>query len=146
MNRCVARIASSFRLVLKGKADNNQKLCGENEIPLWVQRILGEQVKNSLMKERPLQIKYQGQTIEIILRERDCYPNEEIWVRSFNPLSANTTKWSNTLKQFVGYCNAPKTRPWSSGSLHFSNKLIKQCWALKPFLNPHCLFFFKVSY
>ena len=35
-------------------------------------------VKNSLMKERPLQIKYQGQTIEIILRERDCYPNEEI--------------------------------------------------------------------
>ena len=24
---------------------------------------------------------------------------------SLNPLSANPTKWSNTLRQFVGYCN-----------------------------------------
>ena len=31
-------------------------------------------------------------------------------------------------------------RPWSRDCLHFSNKLIKQCRVLKPFLNPHWYF------
>ena len=35
----------------------------------------------------------------------DCfYVTVKIYFRGeFNPLSANPTKWSNTLKQFVGY-------------------------------------------
>ena len=33
--------------------------------------------------------------------------------------------------------NAPNTRPWSRDCLHFINNLIKQCCALKRFLNPH---------
>ena len=40
-----------------------------------------------------------------ILTNQKCQVNEEsIWVilSQFNPLSANPTKWSNTLQQFVG--------------------------------------------
>lgn len=33
-----------------------------------------------------------------------------------------------------------KTRPWSRVYVHFSNSLVKQCFALKPFLNPHWFF------
>ena len=45
------------------------------------------------------------------------------------------------LKAFKrSFSNASETKPWSRHCLHFSNKLIKQCWALKPFLNPHWYF------
>ena len=42
------------------------------------------------------------QWIDLIVR---FYVTVKIYFRGeFNPLSANPKKWSNTLKQFVGYC------------------------------------------
>ena len=51
----------------------------------------------------------------------------------------SSCEWqSKTFERFVS--NAPKVRPWSRDCPYFSNKLIKQCWALKPLLKPYWYF------
>ena len=77
-----------------------------------------------------------------ILTNQKCQVNEEsIWVilSQFNPLSANPTKWSNTLQQFVGnsgrivWVCLPILWSWRLKGLH---ALISHSVVILTLLNP----------
>ena len=65
---------------------------------------------------------------------RGCWKNYE-GETYFNPLSANFTKWSNTLKQFVG--NLPTT--WVSVFGHFVGLVLKGLTFLAPCISEKCI-------
>ena len=75
-------------------SDTNQETVG-----MKIRQVLGTYFRDFCKNTEK---KYYRRTVKT--GQNDCNSMFHSMLLSVNPLSANSSKWSNTLKQFVGYC------------------------------------------